>query len=482
MGKTKSESNVVENKETKSISGQNGPSSVPFYPLNKVNFDNVEATELREEKRQNLAYIHYIDNNHKLTTQFIVVTGYMKLIFNAVPQKDGIYHTTDESRAYASISLDESQPSIREFKEHCKRADNYYSSDKFMTMVFGDNKDMYQYQSIIKTPRPKIDNKLKKDKNGKDYPKYDSVKLKLNMLSSNSDDSKTRDNVRTVKTKLIRNVDGVRTNVVANTIDDVSKELTYHTSLRCIIQHSRVWANKTPIQGSTKHLFGVALKLLVVEYKPAVKSVLNINDMDFPFDEDDGNDNNISKKSSNRAILEKNSKNMNSNIPPKIDDSDDEIIDNGNNKNPKDENNAKNAKVSNSSKDSDNDNNEYDKKSKNKDYKDDSDDDIPIISKSSKKIDKKSEKNSKKINQNDSDEEEDDNDIPVSSKSSKKSDRNKKLKDDNDSDDDIPINSSKKDKNSKKTDKSKSSKKSRNDDSDEDEKMKSKSKSKSSQR
>ena len=259
-------------KTTKSTGG----SPAVVYRYNDIKFANIDVSEMNKTGRQPLAYINYTDPI-KGETKILIQSDKIKLTSHGIPQldKEGAvdgFYEDDTKREFIKIPLDDSQPSCVALRQHLKKADEFFGSDKLRKQLFGNRAKDYEYQPCIKTPQSKPsedDDKKSKSKSKEDdkpKPVIDYVKMKFNMVYVG--DGKNKQHIN--KTKLKRVGKEKKENVIAETITDVANEIKWNSEIKFIFYYNKVWANKTPASGAKVITYGLGFKIMAIEYTPSV--------------------------------------------------------------------------------------------------------------------------------------------------------------------------------------------------------------------
>lgn len=286
----------------------------PIYRYNKINFKNLEITELKTDSSQPIAFINYNDETLNSSTRMLVQTGKIKLTGHGIPKLDKAdsktnYYPTDDKREFIKIPLDSNQQSCVELRKHLELADEWAGSDEMRKKLFGKKANKYQYSPCIKTPQTFNDedeDESDKKKEKSKYPIIDYVKMKFNISIEN--------NSRINRTKLVKVSDNKKTTVEANTITEIANQIHFLSEIKCIFHYMKIWANKTPGQGATKIMYGLGFKIMSIEFTPGINKMLDPDDLEFSSDkeedikvDDDDEVKKITKKVNKVKIQEDNS-------------------------------------------------------------------------------------------------------------------------------------------------------------------------------
>ena len=179
-------------------------------------------------------------NKHLLISyekqNLMVQSEWMTLTHGGVPKSDK-YHTTEESRRYMQIPLNDD-----DFKNFINNLDIYFGSDSFKNSYLNEQQNKFNYIPIIKPGK-------------NDYPA--SMKIKVNYYER-------------ILTEVYHQNEKETNECNINTIDDLKKSIPYMSEYRIIFKINKIWF-------MSKN-YGVQLKLMKVLVK--VKENKN-NTLDF---------------------------------------------------------------------------------------------------------------------------------------------------------------------------------------------------------
>ena len=179
-------------------------------------------------------------NKHLLISyekqNLMVQSEWMTLTHGGVPKSDK-YHTTEESRRYMQIPLNDD-----DFKNFINNLDIYFGSDSFKNSYLNEQQNKFNYIPIIKPGK-------------NDYPA--SMKIKVNYYER-------------ILTEVYHQNEKETNECNINTIDDLKKSIPYMSEYRIIFKINKLWF-------MSKN-YGVQLKLMKVLVK--VKENKN-NTLDF---------------------------------------------------------------------------------------------------------------------------------------------------------------------------------------------------------
>lgn len=275
----------MNKQETSSDYSRN--SQPPIYRFKEVNFDNMLLTDLQKEKvMMPCAYINYNDTKRNLKTRLLVQTDKIKLTYHGIPPLDEEmrkrnpqmstmqeYIPDDSKREFIKIPLDPEQPACMNLRKHLEKADKWAGSNETKRKIFGKESDHYQYQPCIKCPESDDDKK-----------KMEYVKMKFNIEIN---ENKERTNITILK----RIEDGKKVKVKADTITEIANEIRYRSEIKLLFNYSRIWAQKTRVGGAPKKMYGLAFKIILIEYTPSVTTGFGGIDLDLLSEEEEENNN-----------------------------------------------------------------------------------------------------------------------------------------------------------------------------------------------
>lgn len=265
--------------------------STLVYRYKDVKFDNIEVSELNKEASQPIAYINYNDVERNAKTKILMQSGKIKITSHGIPALDKPdsktnFYPDDSKREFIKVPLDPLQPACVELIKHLEKVDNWAGSEEMRKKLFGKRASKYQYQSCIKTPKVEDANgdgdsdeenkepkKTRKDKNGKEYPIVDYVKMKFNIVPS----GKGKIN----KTVLKRIEGGKKVSVRADTITDIANEIKFLSEIRFVFYYNKIWANKNPAPGATVIPYGIGFKIMAIEYTPSAGKSVDPEEIEF---------------------------------------------------------------------------------------------------------------------------------------------------------------------------------------------------------
>lgn len=199
-------------------------------PLSFHDFKGLEITKdnIIHFRCMTLATIKYEDKSIYIGTDNILITSY------GIPQI-GSFCRSDRERSYIKIGFDPYQSSCTELENFLLSIDNLLSSDEIKSTLFGENKQNYKYNPIVR----------RKD----DLLNYCKIKLKTGGKNA---------------TEIIN--DDKRINVF--TISDIANCVKFRTNNRFVIGFQHIWMNKNRSLADGKCSYGVSLSMIRIECNP----------------------------------------------------------------------------------------------------------------------------------------------------------------------------------------------------------------------
>ena len=255
-----------------------------IYRVDDISFNNVEVSDLNMTGQQPIAYINYRDSNNR--NKILIQTDKFRLTSHGIPRIHEQYYPTDDKREFIKIPIDDNgdnqQHACAVLRKHFVAADKFFGSNELRQKLFGKKEKKYEYQPILRTPvkfdnddDDDDDNNKNNKKNGdkKQYPVVDFCKMKFNVVKQDKD--------RIIRTKFTKIVNGEKEPFKPHTITEIAAELTWNTEMRCIFYYSKIWANKTPLNGSKFILYGVGIKVMSIGYTPVISHHIKPEDLEF---------------------------------------------------------------------------------------------------------------------------------------------------------------------------------------------------------
>jgi hypothetical protein len=200
-------------------------------------FGRLSFTQLEENSRSNgqlIGYVRYNCPKNGEGSQLNLQCPWMKLFTYGIPRQ-GPNFETDDKRAHIRIPFDEENEEQVALMKKLQQIDEYLSSDEFKQLNFGKKASKYKYSPIVRVPEEEEDD----DGNVVKKAPFFKVKIKLSWP-----DKVVETNVYTVEEY---EEDGkkkwkTKETVECKTIDEMSTQVKYLSSIRPIIRPFKVWA------------------------------------------------------------------------------------------------------------------------------------------------------------------------------------------------------------------------------------------------
>lgn len=244
----------------------------------------------------------------KQKTPMRLQTGKIKMTGGGIPQLDserekrnqktyGNYKS-DEDREFMKIPLDPKQKACNDLKDFMTMLDEHYGSEEFRKKHFKTKWEQYMYSPCVREPQTQ-DEEENSDEDGKasknkkkavvesKYPKLDTCKMKFDT------ERETHKN----RTKLVKNVDGKKTRVVADTITEIAKEIRFQSTCKFVFTFAKMWAQKLPSKKGGSKDYGIGFKILAIEYEPGEASNFG-GDAEFDSNSDEDEEEEVDTKKS----------------------------------------------------------------------------------------------------------------------------------------------------------------------------------------
>lgn len=314
--------------------------AVKVYKYKEIKFKNTDVSELNKSGAQPMAFINYNDPVLQTKNKILVQSGHIKMTSGGIPPLDKDnpnqkgYYPNNSKREFIKIPLDPEQDACIELRKHLEEADKWAGSEELRKKLFGNKYKKYVYTPCIKSPKYEDENedenddyntknkKGNKDKNkivtgkdgreyrvrvgkdGKEYIIMDFVKMKFNILinknpkikskkSKSDEDDDDDQEERIIKTKIKKVLGKNNKKIIeVKSISDIAKEIKYQSEIRFIFYYNKIWANKSPSQGTDIYPYGLGLKIMSIEYTPS-KGAINTDNVEFRSDDEDDNNDNI---------------------------------------------------------------------------------------------------------------------------------------------------------------------------------------------
>lgn len=293
---TKTSKGSKNDSDKNTMSSDSAPVSsgkTTVYRYNKVDFQNVNLTDLNKEGTQGVSFINYTNSSGK-EEKLIVQTGNIKLTNGGIPQIHPKYCKEDKDREYIKIPFDPEQESCMELKQFLDRADEHFGSEQVKEKLFGKSKSKYLYQPCVRSPgtadeddeedNEKGKSSKKSGKDDKKYPKMEFCKIKFNIkIDKNTEEREVITRVDKVPDLKNRKQ---KTRVKVSTMTDVAKEIKFLSTVRLVFYFSKIWVMKTPPMGSKFLSYGLGFKVMAIEYTPSATRGVDADNIEFLSEED----------------------------------------------------------------------------------------------------------------------------------------------------------------------------------------------------
>lgn len=216
----------------------------------------------------------------EIESQLVMTTDDIKMVSGGVPTNPAEgkkFYETEQKRALFRIAIDSKQQACVDFGKAIKDIDEFMMEHKNEILsVFAKDKktlDSYNYS-------PLYNQVTEEQPTNSKYPKYDSVKMRLDTNFETSE----------IKTALyVRQPTGKPERIDAKTLIEFEKYLKWNCVYQCGIIVSNIWVgrNKTGVGKSASYLYGVRVKCAQIAVKElsSVKQQQSINS-DYMFGDD----------------------------------------------------------------------------------------------------------------------------------------------------------------------------------------------------
>lgn len=220
-----------------------------FFILNdKIDVvGKMNISDIYKEAPQPLAFIRNLETNKRIA----IKTAPIKMVMLGIPNISS-YYPTDCNRQFIRIPLDENQPSCAHLKTILDEINKYLDTNEMKRHLFGRRYDKYEYLPSIRTP-------CLTDDSDDDCPRkpvkqkiFDYCKVKI-ISKKEFTERYGIANYTVIK----RN--GV--DVETNTMTDIAKYIRFGSICEFKIVLSKVWANKSMMQGASHALYGLGLNM-----------------------------------------------------------------------------------------------------------------------------------------------------------------------------------------------------------------------------
>lgn len=188
--------------------------------------------------------------------------------------KLGEFYPNDQKRANFKFPLTEEEVTYTKMEE----LDEYMGSDTMKQKLFpGKKLDKYEYVPVLK----------KQEEVDVNRPPY--IKVRLNTTWP---DISIKSEVFLTKTETVngvKKIEGTPEQMEVTTLDDFTSYVKYKSTVRPIIEISKLWADTKPKSGGTKLKYGIVWRLvkILVDDNGMGSDVMDNSNADFIDDDDD---------------------------------------------------------------------------------------------------------------------------------------------------------------------------------------------------
>jgi hypothetical protein len=172
---------------------------------------------------------------------------------NVIKNSAGI-PLTDRERGRLKVPFDTSDPEQEKFYELMKSIDQKCIDESATLWGTKKKADFYSYVPLVREAQRKPED----PEDAPTKPDYFTMKFDFDWQSGG------------LKTLVYENKDGDRSQVTAETVDDVQRYVRYKSDFRPVFSICKLYASKSPKDG--KYGFGFGLKLKHIEVKPSQTS------------------------------------------------------------------------------------------------------------------------------------------------------------------------------------------------------------------
>lgn len=227
--------------------------------FNLVDFNRLTFTELKDGKYQRNAYPRYNDPELGSNSDLNIQLPFIPVVFG-FPNLDSENFTDDLKRGQLKLILDQTNPEIVKLTDKLRNDfDNKFNTNKFRETVFGDKAAKYGNGWTHFIKEPSEDDSNSKNKKKSQYPKYPTMKIKLDFDYHNDNKIQTK----VFKSEIGSDGKRVRTIIEGiETVDDISKYICSGTKIRAIIAPIKLWAQLT---NKPNPMYGIGFKMIKVE-------------------------------------------------------------------------------------------------------------------------------------------------------------------------------------------------------------------------
>lgn len=240
-----------------------------FEPTNMA-FTTLKDTE--DGKNNSIGWANYKQKNGNDKGRLALQLDWKFFHTYGVP-KVGEFYPTDQKRAHFKFPLTEDEITFTTFET----LDNYMNSDTMKQTLFPGKKiEKYEYVPCLKKP----------EDDGATRPPY--IKIRLNTTWP---DITIKSEVFLTKTETvngIKKIMGTPEKMEVTTLDDFTTYVKYKSTVRPIIEVSKLWADTKPKSGGTKLKYGIVWRLVkILVDENGLCDNMDTTNADFIDDDDD---------------------------------------------------------------------------------------------------------------------------------------------------------------------------------------------------
>ena len=236
---------------------------IKFSKLNtsKISFSPLEKNE--RSKAQKISYPRYSDEKFG-QVNLVFQSPEIKITQYGIPTL-GEYYKSDKDRSFIKLPLDSENKEVKQFIDKLMEIDQLAEAQK--QHIIGKNYAKFDYVKIVRAPPPTNDDDddtTSKSKNGK--PKVEKLKfckVKIDtvyetgqvktMVFKKLGDEEAKE--RKVKREEVKGLE---------TITDLTSHIPYNCTVKLIITANKLWATNAPDK-TGRYSYGISLKVLQVE-------------------------------------------------------------------------------------------------------------------------------------------------------------------------------------------------------------------------
>ena len=240
-----------------------------FEPTNMI-FTVLKDTE--DGKNNSIGWANYKQKNGNDKGKLALQLDWKNFHTYGVP-KVGEFYPTDQKRAHFKFPLTEDEITFTTFET----LDNYMNTDTMKQTLFPGKKiEKYEYVPCLKKP----------EDDGASRPPY--IKIRLNTTWP---DITIKSEVFLTKTETvngIKKIMGTPEKMEVTTLDDFTTYVKYKSTVRPIIEISKLWADTKPKSGGTKLKYGIVWRLVkILVDENGLCDNMDTTNADFIDDDDD---------------------------------------------------------------------------------------------------------------------------------------------------------------------------------------------------